>query len=129
MQNRRDFIKQATLLAAGGVVAPRLLSSCGGGAKKYLGLQLYSLRDMVKDDGIEKVLKVVAKMGYNSLETAGYNDGRFYGKGAAELKKMVDDLGMKLTSSHLSRYLTGDKVADMAWWNRAVEAHNEAGMK
>jgi len=134
MQSRRDFIKQASVLIAGGVAVPNLLSSCGGGAKtvkasKYLGLQLYSLREMVSDDGIEKTLQVVSKMGYTNLETANYSNGQFYGKAPAELKKMTEDLGMKLTSSHLSRNLTGDKDADMAWWNRAVDAHSEAGMK
>ena len=156
MQNRRDFIKKASVLMAGGVAAP-LLSSCikhvhthththihtwdpaladspvGVASRinssKYLGLQLYSLRDMVSDDGIEKVLKVVAKMGYNSLETANYSDGKFYGIKPAEFKKMADDLGMRLTSSHLSRELTGNRSADMAWWNQAVEAHSAAGMK
>jgi len=47
----------------------------------------------------------------------------------AELKKICDDLGMKLTSSHLGRNRTDDHAADMAWWNKAIEAHNEAGMK
>ena len=131
MQSRRDFIKRASMMIAGGAVAPHMLTSCGGAAtpKKYLGLQLYSLREMVGDEGIQKVLETVAAMGYNSLETASYNDGKLYGKNPAELKKMVDDLGMKLTSSHLSRNLSGDKDADMAWWNKATEAHNAAGMK
>ena len=159
MKSRRDFIKQASVLIAGGAVVPNLLSSCvvththahthththsypdtpqsssygGGGAavksSKYLGLQLYSLREMEKDFGIQKVLETVSKMGYNSLETASYSNGKFYGKTPAELKKMTSDLGMRLTSSHLSRYLTGDKDADIAWWSQATEAHNEAGMK
>lgn len=30
MQNRREFLKQASLLLAGGLVAPQLLTSCGG---------------------------------------------------------------------------------------------------
>jgi sugar phosphate isomerase/epimerase len=84
---------------------------------------------MVRDDGIEKTLQVVAKMGYNSLETADYNNGLFYGKAPVEFKKMVTDLGMKLTSSHLMRNITNDKGEDMAWWDRAVSAHSEAGMK
>lgn len=141
MQNRRDFIKRASMLIAGGAVgAAPLLSSCGssktssGGtaankSSKYLGLQLYSLRDMVRDEGIKKVLEAVAKMGYNSLETASYSDGKLYGMAPGELKKMVDDLGMKLTSSHLSRNISNDRDADMAWWNQAVDAHNAAGMK
>ena len=154
MQSRRNFIKQASVLIAGGTVAPHLLSSCithvhththththnvvssasgveGVVAKssKYLGLQLYSLREMVQDEGIEKVLQVASKLGYNSLETADYGNGKFYGKTPAELKKMASDLGMKLTSSHLSRNISDNKDADLAWWNKAVEAHSEAGMK
>ena len=92
MQNRRDFLKKASLLLAGGIVAPQLLSSCGGksassaageaataAAKeggKYIGLQLYSLRDMVKEDGIQKVLEAAAKMVYTNLETASYDNGK-----------------------------------------------------
>ena len=153
MKSRRDFLKQASILIAGGAIAPNLLSSCGTQthihthththiyndpsssvaaavkASKYLGLQLYSLRDMVNDAGIQKVLEAVAKMGYTSLETAGYNDGKIYGMAPAELKKIVDGLGMKLTSAHLGRNITSDHDADMAWWNKAVEAHNAAGMK
>ena len=157
MQSRRNFLKKASMLVAGGVVAPKLLTSCithmhththththlypGGESNlvtnlsaaanpsKYLGLQLYSLRDMVADEGIEKVLQVTARMGYNSLETASYNDGKFYGLAPRELKKMTEDLGMKLTSSHLSRNISQNSEADMAWWDRATEAHNEAGMK
>ena len=33
MQNRRNFLKQASLMLAGGLVAPQLLSSCGGNTK------------------------------------------------------------------------------------------------
>ena len=154
MQNRRDFIKKASVLMAGGVAAP-LLSSCvvthihththnhtvnipnfpgylGGDAvksSKYLGLQLYSLRDMVRDDGIIKTLQLVAKMGYNSLETADYNNGKLYGIDPAEFRKIVSDLGMKVTSSHLMRNLTNNRDEDMAWWDRATEAHAAAGMK
>jgi len=157
MQNRREFFKQASMLMAGGVVAPHLLTSCvvthvhshthththvyegspfslnGDGvtaqSAKYLGLQLYSLRDMVNDEGIEKVLQVAAKLGYNRLEAANYNDGKFYDFTPTDFKKMVDDLGMKLVSSHVSRYITNNSDADMAWWNKAVEAHKNAGVK
>ncbi|MDR2473588.1 MAG: sugar phosphate isomerase/epimerase [Tannerella sp.] len=128
MQSRRDFIKKASLAIAGGVIAPHIITSCGG-PKKKLGLQLYSLRDMVKDDGIKKVLEAVAKMGYTNLEPAGYSDGKFYGLAPTEFKKMVDDLGMKLVSSHLGKNRTDDHSADMAWWDKAADAHNDAGMK
>jgi len=134
MVNRRDFLKQASLLVAGGVISGRILSSCSGGAKnvakKHIGLQLYSLRgDISGDVGIRKILEIVAEMGYVNLETAGYNDGTLYGIAPAEFKKIVDDLGMKVTSSHLGRFPSDNHDEDMAWWNKATEAHATAGMK
>jgi sugar phosphate isomerase/epimerase len=137
MANRRDFLKRASLAVAGGFIGSSVLSGCRGGsgsaskatAKKHIGLQLYSLRDDVGDLGIRKVLETVAQMGYTNLETAGYNNGKIYGTDPAEFKKMVDDLGMKVTSAHLGRNISDNRDADMNWWNVAVEAHQAAGMK
>lgn len=131
MQNRRDFLKKASLLLAGGAVAPHLLSSCGEPAvKKRIGLQLYSLREMVKDDGIQPVLEAVAKMGYKHLETADYNDGKIYGLDPLDFKKRVEDLGMKCTSAHLGPDYSKEKEAEiMAWWDKAIEAYNKVGVK
>lgn len=131
MQNRRAFIKQASLWLAGGLVVPHLLFSCDSHAPgKRIGLQLYSLRDMVQDSGIKEVLKTVAKMGYTNLETASYDNGKIYGLPPAEFKKMVDDLGMTCTSAHLSQAFTREKEAEvMAWWDKAIEAHHELGVK
>jgi len=142
MLNRRNFLKQASVLMAGGVVGSSILTACSGGgtktaapsaepsvAKKHIGLQLYSLRDDVKELGIKKVLEIVAEMGYVNLETAGYSDGLIYEMEPREFKKIVDDLGMKVTSAHLGREITNDRDADRAWWNKATEAHAAAGMK
>jgi sugar phosphate isomerase/epimerase len=137
MKSRRDFIKQASMLIAGGIATQQFLSSCKTGAKtargakanKNLGLQLYSLRDMAKDDGIQKVLETVAAMGYKNLEAASYSDGKIYGLAPTEIKKIVDDLGMKLTSAHLGRGISDNHDADMAWWQKATETHAAAGLK
>ena len=49
MQNRRDFIKRASLLLASGMVMPNFLYSRNNGislqtgSSKYIGLQLYSV--------------------------------------------------------------------------------------
>lgn len=130
MQNRRDFLKSASLMLAGGLVAPQLLSSCTGKSAKFVGLQLYSLRDLVKESGIQVVLETVAKMGYKNLETAGYDNGKIYGLAPAEFKKIVNDLGMKCTSAHLGQAFTKEKEAEvMSWWDQAIEAHNELGVK
>ena len=130
MQNRRKFLKQLSMVLAGGALAPQVLSSCAGaGSTKHIGLQLYSLREMVKEHGIQKVLEAVSKMGYKHLETAGYNNGKIYGMAPGEYKKLCNDLGLRTTSAHLGRNLSKDRDEDMSWWNKAVEAHNEAGLK
>ena len=131
MQNRRVFLKQASMLLAGGVVMPQLLCSyTGSESSKNIGLQLYSLRDLVKEKGIKKVLQTASKMGYTNLETAGYDNGKIYGLAPAKFKKMVKDYGMRCTSAHLGQEYTKDKKAEvMAWWDKAIEAHNELGVK
>ena len=143
MQNRRDFIKKASLMLAGGAVAPQVLTltSCGGGAKKAsetataavaknIGLQLYSLRDMVKEDGIQKVLETVAKMGYKNLETASGDNKTVYGLAPREFKKIVNDLGMKCTSAHLGQTYTKEKENEvMSWWDQAIDTYNEVGVR
>lgn len=131
MQNRREFLKNASLLVAGGLLAHNF-SSCAqkAEASKNIGLQLYSLRDYVKDNGIQKTLELVSKMGYKNLEAAGYDNGKLYGVAPKELKKMIDDLGMRMTSSHTGQAFTKEKEGEvMAWWDKAIEAHNELGVK
>lgn len=132
MQNRRNFLKQASLLAAGSLVAPHLFSSNGimSLGNKNIGLQLYSLRAMVNKEGIQAVLEAVAKIGYKNLETAGYNDGKIYGLAPADFKKRVTDLGMECTSAHLGQSYSKETDAKvMAWWDQATEAHHELGAK
>lgn len=131
MQNRRDFLKKASLMLAGGLAVPKLLGATEAAAPaKKIGLQLYSLRDLVKETDIKTTLETVAKMGYKNLETAGYDNGLIYGLAPAEFKKIVNDLGMKCTSAHLGQAFTKEKEAEvMAWWDKAIEAHNALGVK
>ncbi|MDR3093219.1 MAG: sugar phosphate isomerase/epimerase [Bacteroidales bacterium] len=130
MTNRRDFLKHASMMVAGGFLGSQLLSSCGGNAvKKNIGLQLYSLRDDINELGIKKVLEIVSKMGYTNLEAAGYGDGLIYGTEPVEFKKIVDGLGMKITSAHVGRAYSEDHAADMAWWSQCIETHAKAGLK
>ena len=41
---------------------------------------------------------------------------------------MVNDLGMKCTSAHLGQAFTKEKEV-MSWWDQAIDAHNELGVK
>ncbi len=61
---------------------------------KPLSVQLYSLREYAAKDFVN-VLKRVADIGYKGVEPAG-----FWTLRPSELKKMVNDLGMEIYSSH-----------------------------
>ena len=127
--DRREFLKRSVLLTAGAVVGSRLLAE-GTFSKtphKIVGLQLYSLRDAMKKD-VPGTLKKTAKMGYQTLETAGYGDGKLYGYAPAEFRKMCEDLGMQVMGAHLGRSYTKETDAEvMDWWKQALDAQAEAG--
>lgn len=103
---------------------------CSSGAKTDkksfgVGLQLYSIRDAMAAD-VPGSLKKVSDLGYKYLELASYSEGKFYGYAPAEFKKMVEDLGMEVLSSHTqveSAGITLDNAKIMA------DAHASLGAK
>jgi sugar phosphate isomerase/epimerase len=80
-----------------------------------IALQLYSVRDDCARD-LPGTLKAVAKMGYEGVEFAGY-----YNRTADELKKMVDDLGLKVAGSHIGlNTLLGDELEKTIEFNKTL---------
>ena len=64
--------------------------------KKFpIALQLYSVRDNLARD-FEGTLRQVAQMGYDGVEFAG-----LYGKSGEEVKRITDELGLKVISAHV----------------------------
>lgn len=102
---RRNFIVQTTAIGASTI----LLSSAFAPAKKYkMGLQLFTMRDDMAKDPV-KSLKRIASIGYEDLETYGYDPDKntYYGLKASEFKKVLDDTNLTTSSGHydLFRYL------------------------
>jgi sugar phosphate isomerase/epimerase len=63
--------------------------------KKYpVSVQLYSVREQAKTD-FPGVLKKIADMGYAGVEPAGLN-----GMASSDFRKLIDDLGLKVSSIH-----------------------------
>ena len=58
------------------------------------GLQLYSVRDAMKAD-LPGTIEKVAKMGYSGVEFAG-----FFDYSAKDIKKILDDNGLKVFGTH-----------------------------
>lgn len=111
--------------------------------KKEVCIQLYSLRtilDGVNKDGkvsesYTKLLKDLADMGYTSVETANYNNGKFYGRTPQQFKEDCEKAGLKVLSAHTNRGLSdqelasGDFTEAMKWWKQCIADHKAAGME
>jgi sugar phosphate isomerase/epimerase len=99
MATRRDFLKNITLVSGVLATTPLLAGSEAAKPKKMkTGIQLWSVRDVIDKD-LTGTLTALSKIGYNSLEPYGF-DGSFYKTPAKEFRKMCEDLGMVITSTH-----------------------------
>lgn len=108
-RSRREFLQVSAAGVLGALMLPQY--SCrnrtgikgqasGTDPKSFgIGLQLYSVRDQLAAD-VPGTLKQISDFGYRYLEPADYTDRKFYGYKPAEFKKLVDDLGMEIISSH-----------------------------
>ena len=127
---RREFIQYSSL-AVGGILLPNLISSCvpGEGKQKTIGLQLYSLRDIIKQD-VQGVLKQVADIGYKSIEAYSYADGKIFDIPFTDFVKMCKDLDLKITSGHYSTGFNATTSGNLRnGWEKAVSDAKEAGQE
>jgi len=138
MSNRRDFLKSASILTMGGLLAGKAdhihasSISSSTNASKTIGLQIYSLFSELYDD-VPGGLKKLQQMGYTNLELAGYRDGKINKIEMTDFKKMVDDAGLKIISTHVNppvrEYTTSNKQEIMDFWKKAADDHAKIGVK
>lgn len=126
---RRSFIQQTTLATAAGLVLPSLMS-CATAKERAIGIQLYTLKDIILKD-VKGTLQQVANIGYKELELYGYGDGKVFNMPYVDFHKMVSDMGLSVVSGH---YLTGQAFPMMKGslvneWERAVEDAQKIGQK
>ena len=95
---RRRFLKNSGLAVAGTTLFAGRVASAAH-EKELLGIQLYTVRDDMAKDPLG-TLKQVAEIGFKYVEHANYVDRKFYGQSAAEFRKTLDDLGLKMRSGH-----------------------------
>jgi sugar phosphate isomerase/epimerase len=95
----RDPVSRRTFLAAAGAL-PFLMRERTAAAAIPVGLELYSVRDALTKD-LTGTVRAVAKMGYEVVE--------FYSpyyawttEKATEVRKLLDDLGIRCPSTHNS---------------------------
>jgi sugar phosphate isomerase/epimerase len=128
LHNRRDFLKVSAAgafgMAALGPFACR--SVTGTDRKSYgVGLQLYTIRDAMDAD-VKGSLQKLSDLGYKNLELANYANGKFYGYAPREFKKMVNDLGMEVVSSHTQVEAAGITVDNA---KKMADDHADLGVE
>lgn len=98
--------------------------------QKFIGLQLYSLRDSMKTN-VSGTVASVGKIGYKFVEAAGYGNGKFYGMLPDEFKKLCETNNLQFLGSHTGQPLPDSTnwVKTMAWWDTCIDAHVAAGVK
>lgn len=113
---RRDFGR----IAVSGLTGSAVLLA----AKKKkipLAVQVYSVRQMAAKD-TAGVLAQIAKLGYTGVEFAGY-----YNHTAQEIRKILDDNGLKAASTHIQGApdsLLGDSLPKTLEYNKIIGNKN-----
>ncbi|MBD0278710.1 MAG: sugar phosphate isomerase/epimerase [Flavisolibacter sp.] len=129
--SRRAFVKQSSLLAAGAFLKPSVFGSF---KTKYIGLQLYTVRDAMQKDPAGTLARV-AQIGYNSVEAATYTGTqKFYGMTAKEFAALLRKNGLIVPSSH---YRLGEEKTNgmpvkgtmLYDWDKAVDDAAAVGIK
>jgi sugar phosphate isomerase/epimerase len=164
MLNRRQFIEKTTLGVGSAVIMPAIVpglmaASKSKALKKPLGFQVWTIKDQLIRD-FAGTLKLMAGLGYESVEMCsppGYESSGFgplMKMKASEMKRIVEDCGLKLESTHYGMGEMRDnlneridfalesgqkqmicssfwlpKDAKMSDWMKAVDELNEIGLK
>lgn len=109
--------------------------------KKEIGVQLYSVRELIGNPELfaknqATVLPQLAEMGYTTIETANYKDGKLYGMTPEDFKACIEKAGLKSLSTHTTRGLSKEELKagapseeTMKWWDECIAAHKAAGME
>lgn len=143
--NRREFLKQSVLIAAGGTILPNYVFGNPDSGIKNLGVQLFSIPHLVEKD-FAGTMQQLAKAGYKEIEfygpydfsaenditrwksvtpSLGFSGSGFYGKTVGEVKKILSDNGLTASSLH-----TGDATLhDDTALGKLGEAANALGAK
>ncbi|HSR67571.1 MAG TPA: TIM barrel protein [Acidobacteriota bacterium] len=106
--NRRQFLETTAVASA----LPFLPSPAK--MLRPIGVQLYTVRDLMKDD-FEGTIRKVSQVGYQEVEFAG-----FFGREASQVKALLDEVGMTGPSSHVPLQRIQENLSDEMEFARTV---------
>lgn len=97
--SRRNFLRGAALTSVAlSMPFKNELMAMAANSKSF-GLQLWSVKQALTQDPLG-VLKLIASNGYKKIESFEGAKGMFWGMKNTEFKKVMDDLGMNMVSTH-----------------------------
>jgi sugar phosphate isomerase/epimerase len=121
MTRRRDFVKTLGAAALGYALpprAPRPDSRAPLGKLNRIGLELYSVRDAMRQDP-ERTLAAVRAMGYSDVELL-WSVGNF-GRTTEQVRAALDHEGLRAPSAHIS------PITLFVGWERSLEIAHRLG--
>lgn len=98
MNTRRSFLKTVGALAAGTSLYPQWTHAAKGKPRPF-GIQLYTLRNELPGKARE-LLQQLAKQGYSYIESYEGPEGIYWNHSPKAFKEYLDNLGLKMISSH-----------------------------
>jgi sugar phosphate isomerase/epimerase len=116
MHSRRIFLKQAGLFSASAITFPATVKASVRNNFK-LGLQLFTIREAMAKD-LRGTFKRIAEMGYQEVETYGFNYGNnkyYWGLEPKQASQLLSDCGLTTSSGHydLDKFFRNDQQDEL----------------
>ena len=120
--SRRSFLRGAALTGVALSMPFKNELMAMAAKQNQFGIQLWSVKQALAKDTMG-VLKQVAANGYKKIESFEGDKGIFWGMKHTEFKKVMDDLGMNMFSSHC------DNTANLKSFELKAAQAGEIGLK
>ena len=115
--NRRTFLETATTVTAATLLTSKLGFAAGEHKINKVGVQLYTVRDLMKDD-FDGTIAKVAQIGYKEVEFAGY-----FGRTGKQVREVVEKNGLSAPSTHVQYDELDEKFPSV------IETSKEIGLE
>jgi len=115
--NRRTFLETATTVTAATLLTSRLGFAAGDHKIEKVCVQLYTVRDLMKDD-FDGTIAKVAKIGYKEVEFAGY-----FGRTGQQVRAVLEKNSLSAPSTHVQYDELDDKFPSV------IETSKTIGLK
>jgi sugar phosphate isomerase/epimerase len=112
--NRRTFLETASTVTAATLLTSRFGWAAGDHKIDKVGLQLYTVRDLMKGD-FDGTIAKVAQIGYKEVEFAGY-----FGRTGQQVRAVCDRNGLAAIATHVQYDELDDKFPAVVETSKAI---------